>query len=477
MRLSATLAAGLLILGACARPASPGPPNVLLLSIDSLRRNHVSALGRVNPSGRDTPTTPAFERLARTGVLFENAVSTTSWTLPAHMALFTGLPDDLHGVTDNQLRLADGIETLAGLLGKHGYATGGFFSGPNLHPAFGFSRGFDTYRNCSDVRTDLASFESREVGDLRATHLRSHAAVTSPRLLRESWDWIEERVETGEPFFAFVHWWDPHYDYLAPAEYEALYDDGYTGPIRGHHQTEKTATLTPPDLRHLKNLYDAEIRYTDDHVSRLLDRLEALGALDNTIVILTSDHGEEFYEHGRWGHQRTLNEEVVRIPLAISWPGHVPAAVRPRGQAPLQDILPTICDLLDIAPPEYLEDASLAALWEAPNRAGPLQVLRLRIPYREIDITAVRGSGWKFTWDHATGHGQLYRLEGATDQRLTQTIEEPEHSKLPRVVRAMAAIEALEARRALLPARNAASLDTLPPGLSAQLEAMGYLGE
>ncbi|MEO0651639.1 MAG: sulfatase, partial [Planctomycetota bacterium] len=367
------LAAGLLGCGGEAAPT--GPPNVLLLSVDSLRQDHLSAYGYESNGPARESTTPTFDALAARGVLFKNARSTTSWTLPSHMALFTGLPDPLHGVVENRRRLADETVTLAQLFADAGYATGGFFSGPNLHPTFGFARGFEEYVDCSRVEVAPDAFEGldqKPVGSLQGLHRSSHTVVTSPGLVEAASRYAGAILDRGRrPLFCFVHWWDPHYDYLAPPAYVQRFTRGdYNGRFRGDYLNEKSSQATARDAQHLRELYDAEIRFTDDEIGRLLDAFEERGALDSTVVVYTADHGEEFYEHDRWGHQRTLFEPSVRIPIAIAGPG-VPNGVRASGRAQIHDLYPTLASLCGLDVPGYVEGRDLAARWLDPTSAGP----------------------------------------------------------------------------------------------------------
>ena len=146
--------------------------------------------------------------------------------------------------------------TLAELLAERGYAAAGFWSGPNLHPAFGFSQGFEPYENCSHVEVPLELFQSEEVGVFRGVHGESHRDVTSERLVERSAAWIRGVVERGEgPFFAFVHWWDPHYDYLPPAPYDRMFDPEYDGTVDGSNFIGSREPWSGRDVAHLQSLY------------------------------------------------------------------------------------------------------------------------------------------------------------------------------------------------------------------------------
>ncbi len=470
----ATWAAIVVCIAGCSD--APQPPNVLLISVDSLRRDHVSAYGYRNPTNPNEPTTPAVDRLAARGVVFDDAVSTTSWTLPAHMALLTGLPDALHGVTDNSASLDPELQTLAELLRAGGYATAGFFSGPNLHPVFGFDQGFDRYVDCSGVNVRGDDLRTAGAQGFREANQSSHHSVTSPQVFEESARWIEESVKAKRPFFAFTHWWDPHYDYLPPAPFDRMYDANYAGAVRGVHQQEKDRALEGADLQHLKSLYDGEIRWTDEHIGKLLDLLERLGALENTLVVFTSDHGEEFFERGRWGHQRTLFDEVVRIPMVMSLPRALPAGVRVRAQARLQDIYPTVAELCGLRMPGYIEGRSLQSAWRS-TATDPadarVQSLLLDVPYLGVKLTGARTSGAKVLWDSTSRSGQSFDLVKDPDEAAPSEFDELPKGPLMLI----STLAEIERRRVALPERPKAMRVKLPPELEAELKALGYLGD
>jgi arylsulfatase A-like enzyme len=372
-------------------------------------------------------------------------------------------------VTDNSASLDPSLETLAELLERAGYATGGFFSGPNLHAVFGFDQGFDRYVDCSGVRVSGGELQTAGAPGFRDANQSSHQAVTSPLVLAESAHWIEEQVKSKQPFFAFTHWWDPHYDYLPPAPYDRMYDAKYTGGVRGVHKAERDRVLDGADLAHLKSLYDAEIRWTDEHIGKLLDRLEALGVLENTLVVFTSDHGEEFFERGRWGHQRTLYDEVVRIPLVMSLPSALPSGSRVAAQARLQDIYPTVAELCGVPTAAYIEGRSLRGA----TREGHAQSLHLDVPYLGVKATGVRTSGAKVLWDSTAKSGQEFDL--AKDSAEREPIRFDELTKAP--VALISTFGELERRRVMLPERSGATRVSLPPELEAQLKSLGYLGD
>ncbi|MEM7518260.1 MAG: sulfatase, partial [Planctomycetota bacterium] len=281
------LTAPLLLLVSCGPQTSGSAkvsarPNVLLISIDSLRAD---ALGCYGAAG---DVSPHIDALAAQGVLFEDALSSSSWTLPSHAALFTGLPDSAHGCDSNESRLSPQHETLAEHLSSAGYETAGFWSGPYLHPLFGLAQGFEHYIAC----TGFEVFGAKSLGDARRgvapwgearANARSHQDVTGPRVLEAFETYLDER-SSAKPFFAFVHLWDVHYDYIAPTEWrERFAKADYDGPMdgsaraiyeatRGKRPGAPAAGLNQADVEQVRALYAAEVAWTDHHVGALLER-------------------------------------------------------------------------------------------------------------------------------------------------------------------------------------------------------------
>jgi len=326
---AATLTAAIVVLWGCTRWENR-PPNVLLISIDTLRQDHVAAYGY------DRPTTPALDRLAAEGARFANAWSTSSWTLPSHISALTGLLPSSHQVEGQNDRLSEEIATLAEAFASEGYASAGFVSHVYLDGQYGFSRGFDEYVT-------------------RPTQIAEE--VTDQAL-----GWLDDHRR--RPFFLFLHYFDPHADYAPPAGYAERFDDDYQGPSSGEYdflrQFEDPAVPLPEDVaRHVVALYDGEIRYTDDQIGRVVDRLREDGRLDDTIVAVFSDHGEEFKEHGSFGHGGTLYSEVTRVPLILRYPHRIQPGTRVEHPSVIAD-LPAVISLLagKVPEPQFVRDPS-----------------------------------------------------------------------------------------------------------------------
>ncbi len=316
--------------------------NVVLISIDSLRADHLGAYGYT----RDT--SPTIDRWAAEGVLYRNASSTTAWTLPAHMSLLTGRSLLGHGVISDDRSLTADVPTLAEQFQAAGYATGAIVSAPYLEARYGFPRGFDDY----DDRT--IRFED---------HKESYATVTAPLLQETAAKWIESHTEGR--FFLFLHSWDVHYDYDPGPPYETMFDPDYRGSFSGRNFYFDPAVnrhMARRDLEHIIALYDGEIRLVDDALGKLRQTLERLGIADRTIVVVTGDHGDEFFEHGNKGHHRSLYEEILRVPLVLYVPGVTPLRGVVETEASIVDIMPTLLELTGLPALNSVDGSSLAPL-------------------------------------------------------------------------------------------------------------------
>jgi len=486
LRLS--IAALACLASACSNAPDAPRPNVLFVSLDSVRHDDLTPYGGAGMYTGAT-TTPALAALAEQGVVFEQALSTTSWTLPSHMTMLTGMPDPVHGVTDNKRGLDSGVVTLAEALGEAGYATGGFYSGPNLHPIYGFSQGFDVYANKSSNHPDLAVFSDPRPGAMMPVHRASHEDVTSPDLVAAADAFITEQVAAGEPFFAFVHMWDPHYDYVAPAEHEERFvREGFArspGGVTGTWEVDKhKRDWDATSAGDLVALYHAELSYTDAYLAKLFARLDELGIADDTLVVVVADHGEEFFEHGRWGHQRTLFDEVVRIPMILRHPAQLPGGLRVPAQVGLQDLYATICDITDVRLPAYagpdtLFGESLRPYWEDPSLPGRDQLLHLDVPFRALELFGLRRATpdgvHKVVLDPRQVQAEVYDLQADPREANPRVVPRYTASEDPLVRAAVRLAAEAKAARAALPLVDGDVEVVLTPAERAELERLGYL--
>jgi arylsulfatase A-like enzyme len=309
-------------------------PNVVLISLDTLRARSVSTYGC------DRATTPALDSLmAEQGTVFEHAITPAPNTLPSHMSLFSGLYPRTHGVRGLGSSLRSTYATLPEALRAAGYATAAFTEDGFLVARAGFQRGFGVYYE--NTSPDVA----RPLGQIGDTFGRGRV-------------WLD--AHRDQLFFLFLHTYQVHFPYVPPDAYRHSF---------GHDDAQPSAS------ERARLLYEQEVRYTDDNVQDLLEHLDELGLGERTLVIVTSDHGEEFFEHGQRGHNFHLYDESIRVPLLMRWPGVIPAGLRVTAPVSLVNVAPTILDLLDLPPLGHAEGHSLLPLLRNADRAFKQQVV------------------------------------------------------------------------------------------------------
>ena len=323
--------------------ASPEPyKNMLWILVDTLRADRLKAY---NPHSHVKAT--AFNRFGKRGVVFENAMAPASWTKPSVASLLTGLYPDSHTVVRHESVLPASVPFASEIYRASGFETAAFLGNGYISREHGFYRGWD-YRQAFG---------------------KGNASNTAGSIVNSAIRWMKNRNRSRR-FFAYVHLVDPHAPYAAPDKYRFLYaKPQYRGQIRPH----MTAALLRDfffgirssndiDTQRLEQLYNGEVTYNDRHLARLLKALASVGMARNTAVVLTSDHGEEFMDHGGLGHGHTLHEELVHIPLFFILPRSIRNPVfRIETEVSLTDVLSTSCDLLDVACPMG-EGRSLAPL-------------------------------------------------------------------------------------------------------------------
>jgi arylsulfatase A-like enzyme len=343
------------------------PPNIVMIVVETLRYDHVNCLGY------ERKTTPAIDALATQGALFRQHVSSSCWTMPSVMSIMTSQPPARHGAVSYQPRtLASGITTLAAELGRQGYLTAGIVSNPTLNGKFGFREGFDLY-------DDFTLAGSAPIDPLTpgCEPSAGDKQPTGGEVTRLAVSWLTARkADPAKPFFLFLFYLDPHYDYLPPAPYDRMFTDrGYAGAQKGSGiKGLESRGLSAADKAQIVALYDGEVRYTDDQIGRLLQSIKQLGLEEGTITMLTGDHGEEFWEHGGTAHGHTLYDELLRIPLVIRYPGHVKASCRIETQTGHIDLMPTLLDLAGLPPCGQCTGRSLVPLMNGGTNELPLLV-------------------------------------------------------------------------------------------------------
>jgi arylsulfatase A-like enzyme len=359
--------------------AERATPNVLLVVVDALRSDHLSSYGYSRPSS------PAIDRLAAGGALFEQAFATSSYTLPAHASIVTGLYPNQHGVEWGSSHRWAEHATIGEQLQARGYRTGAFSGNTYwFSREHGFGRGFhhfeDFFHSFADMalRTAYGRLISRKVlwrlgyDDIPA---RKHADVTNAAVLR----WIAR--DRARPFFVMINYMDVHDPYLPPQPYRNRFA---TQPNPGgliNWELHIPETLTPAQLQSEIDAYDGSIAYVDDQLDALIAAIRERAGDRELMVVVTSDHGEEFGEHGGFLHGGHLYREAIRVPLIVSLPGKVPAGARIGRPVTNAAIPATILDLLGAAPATG-QQPSLRPLWTSPQAASdwppPLAELRRR---------------------------------------------------------------------------------------------------
>jgi arylsulfatase A-like enzyme len=333
----------------------PALPNVLLVSIDTLRADHVGCYGY------DGGTTPNLDALARRGILFRRAVSNAPYTLPAHASLLSGQFPSVHRAErPSDMLSSQRSPLLAQALARAGLRTQAFTGGVFLNADFGFDKGFDAFDPIDPLRPRESSFFAELLARSNERDDRPHRpwepplAVTA-ELLDERGpdhvlDWLGEHA--GEPFFLLLHTYVVH-DYDPPADWLDCGERGCTSERVDYNEYRisrgmgwRARPISDADREHLVHRYDAALRYADDVLGRILARLEELGIDGRTIVVVTSDHGEELFERGFMQHGKTLYEELLKVPLILAGPGIAPRVVEEAVMT--ADVAPTILAALGL---------------------------------------------------------------------------------------------------------------------------------
>jgi arylsulfatase A-like enzyme len=449
------------------RPPSP-PKNVLLISVDTLRADRLGCYGYARP------TTPRIDGLAAQGIRFHQAISQAPWTTPSHTSLLTARYPSSHRVTQGWSTferflkegrgyrvLAEDAITLAEVLQEHGFRTLALTGGATMAGELGFAQGFDSYRE------------------------DSHGLLEARPVLGA---WLEENRDL--PFFVFFHTFEVHAPYRHTEMTEGLLTEAQRDAIhRGLGQPEHAdsngfASL----LRELglfrmevtSALYDGGIRFTDTVLGSLLEQLRRLGLEDRTLVVFTSDHGEEFGEHDRGlfydDHCQNVYEELIRVPLIMRLPGTIPAGRLVDTPVELVDVAPTILDILDVPVAPAMEGKSLRGLVTGHSN-GHKEWTLSEATCDDLETKALRRPDLKYiaAWEardgeHAGIPGPLVR------QRLFDLIGDPREKRNLRVDRRRALRAILEGRAAAL-ARNALTATEAPisEDVLERLRGLGYV--
>jgi choline-sulfatase len=389
-----------------ARPFAYRDHNLVFVSFDALQAKHVGALG--NPRN----VTPTLDAMARDGVLFRQARSVAPWTVPASMTWFTGVYPSEHRMTNKfavynarekktaKLKdLAPHLVTLADVLRRRGYATGGFTGNAGVSGGFGYDQGFDTY-----------FFEPGHFGGF-------------DRSIPEALKWV--RANRHRKFFLFLHGYDVHGQNTPAGGFDYRFvEKGYDGRYTGSEQEQEVLreeglakgklNLRDSDIKFWRAVYDEKIARADERFKQFLSEFDALGVTGKTLFVLTSDHGTEFCEHGRFDHGFTLYDEMVRVPLVIKLPDRAAAGTAIDARVGSVDVMPTVLDLLDVPVPDEVKGQMRGHSLVPAMTRGPLPP---RDVFSETDYRAytykrsvVTPDGWKLIYTLESNTRELYDL-------------------------------------------------------------------
>ncbi len=322
-RIGIALTLAALLISLTARAQAPQPV-VLLIVVDTLRADRLGCYGHTRP------TSPGLDRWSERAAIFDHAFAPSGWTAPSVGSILTGCIPPRHGFGARKIDatgviewtpLGDALPTLAERMAALGFRTAGFVTNPFLSKEFGAGRGFHTY----------------SYGE--ASNRRIRRADTGVRL---AWTWLERHP--NEATFVFLHMMDPHMDYDPPKATRGRFTGGLAGrlPVRGVDRVREEGLASAARREFVSAAYDEEVCFVDMQITRLLDLLENSGRMQDAIVIVTSDHGEEMFEHGGFEHGHSLHQEILRVPLMI-WAPSVRAG-RYDTRVSLVDILPTVLE-------------------------------------------------------------------------------------------------------------------------------------
>lgn len=406
-------------------------PNILLLTLDTLRADSLGCYGHPEE------ISPHTDRLSRSGVRFDQAITGGSWTQAAFPVMLTSTYASMYGGCLGPLAAAR-PSPIAHLQGE-GYATGGFSTSPLLSRAYGYDRGFDRFEDLAPTTSDppirkmkggerlLRSPITHALSGLVGMDLRpARIYISAETLVDHIQQWLNQ---VDRPFFGWAHFMDIHWPYhreellQTPTQIAQAWKDlAHLHGVNWHN-----APISTRQRSYYRSLYERAVRYTDEQIGRLIAALDQLALRDNTIVVLVSDHGEEFLEHGRWGHfENNLHDEILKVPFLIHLPELDEAQVVSR-QVSLIDLMPTILDLAGCAPLDGMEGRSLRPLWSREGESAPSGVALSEMWRDGWHIVSARTETYKYIWDsQEPDKPRLYDLEADPSEKHNLAERDPQ---------------------------------------------------
>lgn len=353
-------------------PPSGKARNVVVLLIDTMRADKLKPF---NP--RTRVRTPVLDQVATDGAVFSKAHSPENWTKPSVASVLTSLWPATHGTKQDPSVLPEQAVMLSEVFKQSGFSTATVLANGYVSDRFGFDQGWDHYTN----------------------FIRDNKPTGAEYVFKAAGDWIEQNKD--KRFFVYIQTIDPHVPYDPPAEFLSMYDsqpyEGIVQPRQTASQLEQakrnppTVTFTDRDRQRLAALYDGEVSYHDRELGKFIDRLKQLGLWENTLFVITADHGEEFYDHQSYGHGHTLYEELLHVPLIFRFPAGIPKGTRIDSVATTVDIGPTLMDAVGLPAPPTFEGQTLWGTMRGQPRPGPM------VAFSDFldDRRAITGSHYK----------------------------------------------------------------------------------
>jgi arylsulfatase A-like enzyme len=423
-------------------PASK-QPNILLIVVDTLRSDFISAYGFPHP------ITPNIDALAHEGVVYENAISPSPWTTPSHASLFTGQYPSRNGVDGRNILLDPASKTLAAELSRSGFQTAGFINNVYIRRQTGLGRGFQQYeefwgRNeCSSIML-LVEFMREKFNPREDT-----GAMETRKAMN---DWLHHDWTGKHPFFLFVHLMEPHAPYGTPAsKVQKFLPPGVTPQQAAKVNQDPEIfisgqlKMTPHDFEILTALYQNDINYVDSVIGGIIQDLRQRNLLDNTLVIFTSDHGEHFGDHGLMSHELSLYDVLLHVPMIIRFPNGRNSGTRIKETVQTIDIFPSILHFLKSESkldlqgfsllPDFFERKNHPYAFSEYNNLRAADKMERRFPnlpssppWRKKVLKSVRSADWKFIWA-TDGTRELYSIQNDPYEKLNLAPSNPEEVK------------------------------------------------
>ncbi|NOY92728.1 MAG: sulfatase [Deltaproteobacteria bacterium] len=346
--------------------------NVIVLLIDTLRADKLKSYNR-----RSRVRTPVLDEFATESALFERTQSSENWTKPSCASILTGLSPLTHHANTDSARLPAGVTMLSEHLGENGFRTAMFSANGYVSDRFGFDQGWDHYTN----------------------YIRENRRTVAANVFREAGDWIEHNK--SQRFFTYIQTIDPHVPYDPPDEYLRMYDrSDYSGQVRNRMTADllekakrnpPQVTFTPEDERRLAALYDGEVSYHDHELGGFIERLKSLGVWENTLFVVVADHGEEFKDHGSWGHGHSVYQELLHVPMMMRYPGAIEAQRVP-GVVSSMSIPATVTALVGVPDLPADEGTNLTPLMRGQTAPGP----QVAFSFFQDDRRVITSGRYKF---------------------------------------------------------------------------------